>query len=131
MRVGRIAVIASSFLLASTVQAGAFFPSRTVDIAFTGYCDGMRLVINQNSGIVTGNSTGCVSDPLVGTVGSLSRIGAALTVMSRNFMFVIDDAPRTWTIYSNADGSLISTGNYTVGAPELTSAGGPVATGEQ
>jgi len=129
MKLTHVTVLASSLILTSVVQAGVLFPNKTIDIAFTGYCDGMHLVINHTTGIVTGNSTGCVSDPLIGTAGGLSKIGAGLTVMNRTRLFVIDDSGKNWALY-NADGSLNSTGTYTVGVAALALSQGPLATGE-
>jgi hypothetical protein len=129
MKRAQVTAAVSSLLLASVVQAGVLFPNKTIDIAFTGYCDGMRLVINHTTGIVTGNSTGCISDPAIGTAGGLSKIGAGLTVRNRAFLFVIDDNARKWDLY-NADGSFNSSGEYTVGVPSLSSRQALFATGE-
>jgi hypothetical protein len=102
-------------------HAGALFGGeRTVDIAMTGFCDGYHLVINMNTGIVTGNQTGCDSQAVFGTVSSLigfNQKGAAVTV--RDLVFntykVIRDSG-TWTYY-NSNGTVANSGTYTRGTP--------------
>lgn len=119
MKLMHFALGVTSFAFGSLVQAGVLFPTKVIDISFDGYCDGMHLTINHSTGIVSGNSIGCVSDPAIGTAGGLSRIGAGLTVMNRGYLFVIDDNARNWTLY-NSDGSLNSNGTYSVGVPAFT-----------
>ena len=102
----------------SYVEAGPLVPNKTVDISLDGFCDGMHLVINETTGLVTGNATGCGSGTLVGTVGSLSKLGAGITVMSYGLLYVIDDNPRKWTNY-NSDGTLLFSGTYSIGVPAL------------
>lgn len=76
--------------------------------------DGMRININQSLGKVTGKSTLCgTTQPLIGTVGSLSNIGAGISVMSQNVFYVIDDDPKKWTSYSS-EGVLIQRGTYSI-----------------
>lgn len=132
MNLVRLTAGASALAFASLLQAGVLFPTKVIDISFDGYCDGLRLTINHSSGIVSGNSTGCISDPAIGTAGGLSKIGAGLTIRNRSFLFVIDDNARNWSLY-NADGSLNSTGTYSVGAPAAAAAHsqGLRATGSQ
>jgi hypothetical protein len=116
-------LLASAALLGTTTiaDAGALVPNSFVNIAFTGFCDGMRLVINQTTGLVVGSRTGCLSAPLIGTVGANARLGASVTVSTTNngvgsFLFVIDDVPQTWSVYA-ANGVLLNSGRYSVGFP--------------
>lgn len=116
--------------LGSNAEAGALVRNRLVDISFDGFCDGMHLIINQKSGIVTGVDTGCVSDPLIGTVGTSSKLGAGINVMSRTFLYVIDDFPQKWSLYT-ADGTLVQTGTYTVGVAVAAPRRATSATGDK
>jgi hypothetical protein len=115
--------LVSATLLGTTTVAcaGVLVPNSFVNIAFTGFCDGMRLVVNQTTGVVVGSRTGCLSAPLVGTVGANARLGAGVTVSTTNngsgsFLFVIDDMPQTWSVYA-ANGVLINNGSYSIGFP--------------
>src|SRR4051794_4135100 len=103
--------------LTSGVEADPLVSGKTIDISFTGFCDGMHLVINQNTGIVTGNATGCVSVPIAGTIGSNSNLGAGVTILEtispNAFMFVIDDQPQTFAVH-DASGVQFNNGTYSV-----------------
>jgi hypothetical protein len=117
MRFLSSSVVAMALIAGATAaQAGALVPNKTLDINFVGFCDGMRLVINQTTGLVTGNSTGCLSDALVGTVGGNAKLGAGITVFANGVLYVIDDVPRTFTNYT-ADAVLINSGTYALGVP--------------
>jgi hypothetical protein len=128
MKAIHLALGAAVLAFGSYAEAGPLVPIKTVDIKFDGFCDGMRLVINQSSGEVRGNDTGCVSDPLIGTVGGLSKIGAGISVMSRGFLYVIDDSPTRWTLYLS-DGTLLQSGTYSLGVPAAFSIQSGPATG--
>lgn len=104
---------------AASAQAGALVPSTTVNIKFTGFCDGMRLVINEDSGLVTGYRTGCASGNFVGTVGSNSKLGAGITIVTDYYMYVIDDSPQSFTVYRSY-GAIINSGSYAIGNPVST-----------
>ena len=125
--------MATAVMLAfvSIAQAGGLVPNRTVDIRFNGFCDGMRLVINQSTGVVSGSVTGCVSGTPIGTVGGNSGKGIGVTVMSRTFLYVIDDAPQTWSLYLS-NGTLFQSGTWSLGVPALAAEQeeSSVATGE-
>lgn len=110
--------LAGAALLGSAPEAGAgpLVPNKTVDITFAGFCDGMRLVINENTGLVTGNATGCLSGKVFGTVGSNSKLGAGISILSQGVLYVIDDNPQRFTNYDKA-GNVINSGPYTVGVP--------------
>jgi hypothetical protein len=126
-----MALGAAALALGTQAQAGALVPNKTVDISFDGFCDGMHLVINEAKGTVSGNSTGCISDLLIGAVGSNFKLGAGVTVYNRTFLFVIDDSPRKWTL-SNVDGSIVQDGTYSLGVPAMAPASaGATATGER
>ena len=129
--------IAICLLLAASAQAGPLFgTTRTVDLKWTGYCDGIHLVINYNTGVVVGYTTGsCLGEwPAVGTVGALMGSkyrGGAVTVSVPNYggfndalLFVIVDNPKYWIIYDPA-GTIRNEGIYTVGVPASTEAGKP------
>ena len=129
MKLARVAVVVSSLMLGTAVQAGPMAATKNVNITFDGYCDGMHLLINQITGIVTGEQTGCLSEPIVGTVGALSRIGTGVTILSDGFLYVIDDAPTNWRVY-RGDGLPWNKGTYSVGAPDRRTAGGATASSQ-
>ena len=110
-----------SLLVAASAHAGPLIANRTVDIHFTGYCDGLHLVINENTGIVLATETGCISASFAGTVGSLNgtyRGGAVtLTDAAHGTHKVILDKPMVW-VYYNANGTVSNSGTYHVGTPE-------------
>lgn len=95
--------------------------NRTVDISLTGFCDGLHLVINPNSGFVTGNMTGCDSGVVFGTVSSLfgTGKGVALTIRDTKYTWykVIRDSG-TWTYYDST-GAIFNQGTFTLGTPAL------------
>jgi hypothetical protein len=126
MKLARFAAVVSSLLFATVAHAGPMAANKNVNITFDGYCDGMHLIINQTTGLVTGEQTGCLSEPIVGTVGALSRIGTGVTILSDGFLYVIDDAPTNFRIY-RSDGLPWNKGTYSAGAPEARAAGGPTA----
>jgi len=102
-------------------HAGALFGVvRTVDIKMTGFCDGYHLVMNMNTGIVTGHQTGCDLQVVFGTVGSLigyKQGGAAVTVRDTVFpTYKVIRDNGTWTYY-NSDGSVANSGTYSKGTP--------------
>jgi hypothetical protein len=108
--------------LSSVVSAGPLVLNTTVDITLDGYCDGMHLVINQSTGTVSGNSTGCETGPLTGHVGSNSKSGAGVVVLVNGLggpvLFRVDDNPRKWSL-RNTDGSIVNSGTYSIGVPAL------------
>ncbi len=118
----------SVLLVAASAQAGPLFggTSRVVDIALTGYCDGIHMTINYNTGQVIGNRTGCDSEVMWGTVGALldaSYKGGAVTLMNPTpaggagpYYMVILDNPKIW-IYYQSGGSVLNSGTYVVGVP--------------
>jgi hypothetical protein len=104
--------------LGSYAEAASLVGNEQIDISFDGTCAGMHLNINQSLGRVTGKDTGCTGlQHLIGTVGSLSNIGAGISVMSQGTLYVIDDDPKKWTSYSS-DGTVIQRGTYSIGKPE-------------
>jgi len=113
-------VLACCLLVAAGAQAGALFGgSRTADIALDGFCDGVHMDINYNSGKVIANRTGCLSEPMVGTVGALNGkkyAGGAVTLMdpANALYMVIKDTPQIWLYYS-LDGTVFVSGTYSVG----------------
>ena len=124
--------IGLSLLLAASAQAGPLFgTTKTVDIAFVGYCDGMHLVIYYQTGVVLGNRSGsCIENsPVWGTVGTVLngtyRGGAViLTDVFFSFHCVITDNPKKW-VYYLSDGTIFNSGTYVVGAPAMAGGGGP------
>jgi hypothetical protein len=130
MKIRLIALFAVFSIMAfgsSAYAGGLLGGTRTIDIKMTGFCDGYNLTINMNTGIVTGHQTGCDSELVFGTIGSLigfNQKGAALTLRDTTFAtykVIRDNA--TWTYY-NSDGSVANSGTYTMGvpaAPELQS----------
>ena len=122
-----LAFAASVLLGASSAYAGALVPNKTVDIRFVGFCDGMHLVINENTGLVTGNLTGCAHDPLFGTVGSNSRLGAGISVLTAGLLYVIDDFSQTFTNYQPT-GARVTSGTYAVGFALRAAANGARST---
>jgi hypothetical protein len=129
-----LAVIGLSLLLAAGSEAGPLFggSSSVVDINFVGFCDGLHMTINYNTGKVIANRTGC-ADPeaLWGTVGALldtSYKGGAVTLMNpaadgvTPLYVVILDNPMIW-IYYKAGGVKWNSGTYALGAPALEAQG--------
>jgi hypothetical protein len=116
MKTFQLALGAAALVFGSYVQAGVLYPNKTIDISFDGYCDGMRLVINHSTGLVSGNATGCRSEPVSGVAGGLSKNGAGVAVLSQTFLWTIDDNGKNWVIYSDA-GVVINSGTYSVGVP--------------
>lgn len=116
------AVVASLMVTGTMLNAGSLVKSKTIDISFDNFCDGLHMVINQSSGLVTGSYIGCSDHPILGAVGGLSKIGVGtangymIGDILRNI--VVDDKPRTWTIY-NVDGTVFNSGTYSVGVPTL------------
>lgn len=131
MKVMSTTIALASIVFATSIHAANLVPNRIVSIRFNGFCDGMRLVINHTTGIVTGNAIGCISDPVIGTVGGNSGKGIGVTVMSRTFQFVIDDWSQTWQLYTTA-GVLLQSGTWSLGAPAMAPASdaGAVPTGK-
>lgn len=130
-----LTVIGLSLLLAASSEAGPLFggTSRVVDIKFVGYCDGLHMTINYNTGKVVATRTGCASSDLAmwGTVGALlddSYKGGAVTLMNpaptlgTPYYVVIIDNPKIW-IYYTAGGVKWKSGTYDVGAPALDAQG--------
>ena len=106
---------------AGVAQAGPFANNKTLDIHFVGYCDGMHLVINQNTGRVTGNQTGgCITNgPLSGVVGAMSALGEGIAVAVSDgaggvFLYGLDDNPLKWSLTA-LDGTPLNSGTYAVG----------------
>ena len=121
-------VLACCLLVAAGAQAGPLFGSaRNVDIALDGFCDGVHMTINYNTGVVVAVRTGCLSDLMVGSVGALNGkkyAGGAVTLMdpTHSLYMVIKDTPAVWAYYS-LDGSIFNSGTYSVGAPAVAKAG--------
>jgi len=123
--------IAICLLLAASAQAGPLFgTTKTVDIAFVNYCDGMHLVINYQTGVVLGNRAGsCIENsPVWGTVGTVLngtyRGGAViLTDVFDSLHVVITDNPKKW-VYYYPDGTIMNSGIYVVGVPANAGASG-------
>ena len=122
MKVAYLAIVASLLLGVASANAGALVANKTVDIKFNGFCDGMHLVINQNSGLVTGNQTGCSSGKIVGTVGANSSLGAGVSILASGLLYVIDDAPQNWKNYQTT-GALLNSGTYSVGVAAAAASG--------
>lgn len=112
--------IALLLIFATGTQAGVLVPNKTVQISLDGYCDILDLTIDQKTGLVTGTQTGCIAGNFFGTVGSTSKLGASITIGvdygGTQFVFVIDDLPKKWTIY-DIDGIVINSGTYSKGTP--------------
>lgn len=126
MKTTRLIFAAAMLLFGSSLYAGNLVQNRNVDIRFVGFCDGLRLVINQSTQLVTGSHLGCISGPLVGTVGALANTGAGVSVTtdyqgSGPFLIHLDDNPARWTIY-RTNGTVVNSGSWAVGAPALGSA---------
>lgn len=107
---------------ASTTLAGPLVGTnlREFDLVFDSYCDGLHVVVNYRTGLVSGNLTGdCeTGDAIYGTVGSLigkKRPGLALIVRDDKFdsiKIIRDDG--TWAYYDSA-GSVVNSGTYSLG----------------
>jgi hypothetical protein len=131
----KLTLAAAALAVASPVLfAGPLVPNKTVNIRFDGFCDGLRLVINQNTGVVTGNRTGCASDVIVGGAVTSSIAGAGVTVATSNFgsgivFWQIDDNPRNFKL--TLDTGFSNSGTYTVGVPAMAPVGsGSSSTGQ-
>ena len=117
-------VIGSVLIVASSVAVGgSLVPNRTIDISLDGFCDGLHLVINHTNGTVTGNRTGCVSESIIGVPGAVSggaydgqavAIGFVST-SGTGFMFVVNDAPRTWQLLNLSTSTAQNSGTWSVG----------------
>ena len=114
--------------------AGPLVPNKTVNIRFDGFCDGMRLVINQNTGVVTGNRTGCASDVIEGGAMTSSITGPGVTFATFNsgsgiVFWQIDDNPRDFKLI--LDTGFTNSGTYSVGVPAMAPVGsGGSSTGQ-
>lgn len=112
--------------LAGSALAGPIFPNKTIDLVFDGYCDGLHVVSNTTTGLVTGTRTGCASEPVGGVVGTVlgKKQGGAEIVQYATFDFtaVIRD-DKTWTYY-NADGSVFNSGTWSLGVAVAAPAAG-------
>ena len=101
-------------LVGSSAFANPLVPSRTLDISFTEFCDGMHLDINERTGLVSGYTTGCTPGaPIFGTVGSNSKIGASITVLSFGLIYILDNDPQVFKNYFD-NGSQLHDGGYAV-----------------
>lgn len=118
--------VAAVAVAAPAVFAGPLVPNKTVNIRFDGFCDGLRLVINQNTGVVTGNRTGCASDVIVGGAMTSSITGPGVTADTSDFgsgivFWQIDDNPRNFKLIT--DSGFTNSGTYSVGVPALAEVG--------
>jgi hypothetical protein len=129
MKFSGFAAAVSLLLVATGVNAGPIAANKNVNISFDGYCDGMHLLVNQTTGLVTGEATGCLDQPVFGTVGGLARIGTGVTILSDGFLYVIDDSPTNWRVY-RSDGLLWNKGTYSTGKPAQRAAGGARASNQ-
>ena len=103
----------AALALAST---GAFAKSIPAQIAFDGYCDGMALT--ASGAHVTGNSIGCVTDPVFGYNVKVTSAGKGYVVdatYSTGLIWFISVA-HTFEIYDST-GALVNTGTWSAGAP--------------
>lgn len=123
MKLVNLLIITLLCIFAGSVQAGTLVANKTLDISFDGHTDGMHLIINQKTGIVSGNVTGVdtFNESIIGTVGSTSKLGASITVMVvvggiLPVIYVIDDNPKKWTAYLET-GLIIFSGTYSKGLP--------------
>jgi hypothetical protein len=122
-----ITIVAVLLAAGSFAQAGDMTPTRTFDLRFDGYCDGMRLTINYGTGVVTGNTTGCLlGDPVRGYAGAVSGgtyggqgvvVGVQPVGWPNGIMFVISDTPRTWQVRDLPTGVVINSGTWSLGVP--------------
>jgi hypothetical protein len=106
-----------SLALASSVQAGPIFPSKTIDLKLDGFCDGLHFMTNTTTGIVTGMRTGCESEATGGVVGEVlgkAQGGAVILDYTSFDLSVVIRDNRTWTYY-NLNGTVFNSGTWSVG----------------
>ena len=85
--------------------------AQALDIVYDGFCDGVSATFLAN-GVAFGTETGCVSGPVVGTVGKLIQ-GHAISLAEdhvANAIYVIRHN-HTWSIYLS-DGSELQSGTW-------------------
>jgi hypothetical protein len=91
-------------------QAACDLPIIELNIRYDGFCDGVRMSIDFETGLVTGNATGCYSHHYLGTVGTVHGQGYSLTLTLSDdsdfpgIIYVIR-ADGTWNNYSELDGA--------------------------
>jgi hypothetical protein len=110
------ATLVALFVVAGTVSGD----SRRIlvkDILFDGYCDGLHLVIDTSTGVVTGHATGCFADAIVGTFGRIKDLNCITYVYETHpIPLSVIRADRTFTHYE-IDGSIINEGTFSPGVP--------------
>ena len=102
----RFALAAMVLGFAVSAQAGTF------NIVYDGFCDGVSATFLAN-GVAFGTETGCVSGPVVGTVGKVLIQGQAFSLAEdhvANAIYVIRHN-HTWSIYLS-DGSELQSGTW-------------------
>jgi len=121
-------VLACCLLVAAGAQAGPLLgTSRNVEIVYDGFCDGLQININYNTGKVLATRTGCSVGQLIGTVGALdgnTYAGGAVTLSNTDIGYhvVLKDNPRRW-VYYLPDGSVLNSGTYSIGVAAAAQGG--------
>jgi hypothetical protein len=119
----RFALAAMVIGFAVSAQAG------TLNIVYDGFCDGVSATYTAN-GVTFGTETGCISGPVVGTKGTVTKQGFAFSLAENhvpNAIYVIRN-DHTWSIYLS-DGSELQSGTWSTAAAGATG-GGLRATGQ-
>lgn len=125
-----ILLLITGLALASSAQAGPILTSKTLNIKFNGFCDGLRFTTNTDTGIVTGNRTGCESAPVGGVVGTVlgTRQGGAVILDYTGFdLSIVIRDNKTWS-YRNLNGTLFNSGTWSVGVAAIAQAAGSSST---
>lgn len=138
MRRALLAITIAVALIAvgSFAYAGGIAPTRTFDLRFVNFCDGMRLTVNYTTGEVTGNRTGCAAGVVRGWIGAVAGgtyDGLAMVVGLDNgngIIYVIGDSPQNFQTKNLVSGLIVNNNQtWALGIP-AAAAVGEQATGE-
>jgi hypothetical protein len=118
-----IAGIAFATVMALS-QVATATPTKTYDIHFDGYCDGVQMNIPSvglgTPGTVDGTQTGCVISGVIGSSASKAvRLTEDYASPGSIYQMVIGTATHTWTLYS-VSGDLeyvVNSGTWSPGPP--------------
>ncbi|HEX3943340.1 MAG TPA: hypothetical protein VHW69_04565 [Rhizomicrobium sp.] len=121
-----IATMTLATVLGAPGYAGDLAKTKTFDMTFDGFCDGMNLTLS-NKVYIVGQSTGCSSGVDEGFLAKRGNINPYFDISSNNnggdqaLTYVFDD-PRSanhgWCVYNTTDGvtqNVINCGTYTLG----------------
>jgi hypothetical protein len=122
---GRVSSLSAAAAAAAAPQAADLLaPDVRIDIAFTGFCDGMRLKIPSTglgtAGTIDGHRTGCSSDPVMGAVATIGQkdwvTGTVQEGVALQYAIFADG---TWVLYEVLGSTIFvySSGTWTYGTP--------------